>query len=430
MYRSVKQRIPTELALIEMMEATTDRLYTRQFFQVFGAVILFMTGVALQFHFGQYLEYLGHGVDTLGRILSISMIGTLVMRLRVGRWIDRFGCRPTWLVGALIAALSVGAVQFTERLWLITLLRTVSTMAMAAVMTTVAVFAAQMAPAHRRAESIGTIGLAGFMGMMVGPTLGDWIFTEPIASLLPYRVFFSASALCSLLTVGVIAFVALPNATGQARDSTTRAGERTRIEGTVPSQINILRRHWPGMILLIGVVFSMAFCLQSLYLERLAEVRGFKDIKLFFLAYTPAAMALRIVFRRMPERLGRSRTLLFGMLLLAIGQLLLRGIDTQWGLVLPGVIMGAGHSFIFPSMVDLAAERLPVENRGTGTALILGAGDVGMLIGYVGLGELAGRFGFDFALTALATTVLFTALLFAIARRDDVFRRVRRSSTI
>ncbi len=78
--------------------ALEHRLYTRQFFQVFAAVALFMTGVALLFHFGQYLEFRNFGVDTLGRMLSISTIGVLLVRLQIGRWIDRFGCRPCWLV--------------------------------------------------------------------------------------------------------------------------------------------------------------------------------------------------------------------------------------------------------------------------------------------------------------------------------------------
>ena len=64
-----------------------DRLYTARFAQVFAAVFLFMTAVALQFHFGQYVQYLGHGVGTLGRILSISMVGTLLIRLHIGRFI-------------------------------------------------------------------------------------------------------------------------------------------------------------------------------------------------------------------------------------------------------------------------------------------------------------------------------------------------------
>lgn len=403
-----------------MTPNASHRLYTRQFFQVFVAAILFMTGLALQFHFGQYIEYRGYGVNTLGRILSITMIGTLAIRLQLGRWIDRFGCRPTWLIGTLIVTVSVGAIQFTDDLRLITLLRTISAMASAAVMTTVAVFAAMIAPPHRRAESIGTIGLAGFLGMMAGPTLGDWIFATTTDSISSYRLFFSASALCSLLAGCVIYRIALPT----AADASTSTEETLIASSPGPrqrhSQLRIMVDHWPGIILLIGVVFSMSFCLQSSFLERLAEERGFKDIKLFFLTYGPVAITLRIVFRRMPERLGRSRTLVLGMILLAAGQLSLLDIQTQEQLFLPGLLMGAGHSFIFPSMVDLAAERLPFALRGTGTSLILGAGDVGMLIGYVVLGELIEAFGFDTALGVLAATVLATAMIFAFTRRDRI----------
>ncbi len=167
----------------------------------------------------------------------------------------------------------------------------------------------------------------------------------------------------------------------------------------------------------------MAFCLQSLFLERLAESRGFKDIKVFFLVYGPTAMTLRVIFRRVPERIGRSRTLLGGLLLLATGVFLLIGVQSEWQLIAPGLLMGAGHCFIVPSMVDLAAERLPAQQRGTGTALILGAGDLGMLIGFVALGELIDRSGFDVALAVLAAIVLVGAGVFAYARRAVVFSR-------
>jgi MFS family permease len=419
---------------------------------MFAAVMLFMTGVALQFHFGQYVEYVGYGTGTLGRILSISMVGTLLIRLHIGRWIDRLGCRPTWLAGTAIVAVTVGSIQFTQNVWLIIALRTLSTMATAAVMTTVAVFAAQIAPPGRRAESLGMIGLAGFTGMIVGPTLGDWIFSASTDVITPYRIFFSASAVCSLLAGGVIQFLGPPTA-GSGRDQTTAATSlsasagfksprRTSPRGTDleqchpspcqggkeggASQLRLIIEHWPGVVLLVGVVFSMVFCLQTSFLERLAEARGFKDIKVFFLVYGPTAMSLRVICRRVPERLGRSRTLFGGLVLLGTGLVFLTGVTSQWELAVPALLMGAGHCFIFPSMVDLAAERLPFEHRGTGTALILGAGDLGMLIGYGVLGELIDARGFDAGLLALAAAVLSGAGIFAFVRRRVVFSRRKR----
>ncbi len=405
------------------MQTDADRLYTGQFFQVFAATGLFMSGVALQFHFGQYIGYLGHDVETLGLLLSISTLGTLLIRLQLGRWIDRFGCKPTWLAGTLVVAVSVAAMQFAERLWLIGTLRTISQMAIASVMTTVAVFAAQIAPAGRRAESIGTMGLAGFLGMIVGSSLGDEIFSGDTDSILAYRVFFSAGAVCSLLAGLVMLFIASPADKAADDPQVTPPALPGESAGAT---LRVIRDHWPGAILVVGVVFSMVFCMQLSFLERLAEQRGFKDIKVFFLVYGPTAITLRIIFRRLPQRLGRTRTVLGGLLLLAVGILCLTGVQTQAQLVLPGLIMGAGHCFVFPSMVDLAAERLPPRHRGTGTSLIMAAGDLGLLIGFAGLGGLIDALGFDVALAALSSTVLAGATILGWCRRDAVFFRTRR----
>ncbi len=322
-----------------------DRLYTRQFAQVFSAVLLFMTAVALQFHVGQYLEYLGHGVDVLWRIMSIGMVGTLLIRLHVGRWIDRLGCKPIWLAGTVAFAIATGLMQFATQLWLITALRALAGMATAAVLTTVAVFAAQIAPPRRRAESIGSMGLAGLVGIAVGPTVGDLIFADTANSITPYRVFFSASAVCSLLSGAIVLMLTMrSNGQGAAgfslRDAahSDELGDPVHLELTRrPSQRALVFQHWPGMILLVGLVFAMVFCVQSMFLERLAEARGFREIKLFYLVYSPTAITLRIIFRRLPQQIGRSPTIVLGMLLLAIGLCSLIGIESQWRLIPPGI---------------------------------------------------------------------------------------------
>lgn len=256
--------------------------------------------------------------------------------------------------------------------------------------------------------------------MIAGPTLGDWIFSGGTESILPYRIFFSASAACTLAAGVVMALVELPTTPSPTKEPPrqTALSDEPR-----PSQIRVILAHWPGAILLIGAAFSMVFALQTCFLERLAETSGFMNVKVFFLTYGLTAIVLRIICRRVPERLGRSRTLVGGMLLLGVGILGLVGVRTEWQLVLPALLMGAGHCFIFPSMVDLAAERLPPEHRGTGTSLILGAGDLGLLTGLIVLGKVIDNLGFDAALYALATIVLATAVLFAFSRRELFFRR-------
>jgi len=277
------------------------------------------------------------------------------------------------------------------------------------------VFAAQIAPPHRRAESLGTIGLAGFLGLVLGPTLGDFIFSGQTTSILPYRVFFSASAVCSLAAGMIMLRVRLAS-DARAGASAGSAASGGTVTGPAAA-FRVILAHWPGMILLVGLCFSMAYCIQMVFLERLAEAQGFQDIKIFFLLYAPTAMTLRVLLRRMPERVGRERTVLIGLVLMAGGILCLTGIQSQYELILPGLLMGAGHSLIFPSMVDLAAGSLPASHRGTGTALILGSGDLGFLIGFATLGEVIDRFGFDVALSGLAGALLLSGILFGITCR-------------
>lgn len=392
----------------------SDRLYTRQFFHVGAAILLFMTGVALRFHLGQFVAWLGYGVDALGLILSIGMIGTLLVRLQIGRWIDRFGGRPTWIAGSIGVAVAVGLMQFVRTAWLIVPLQAVAAMAQAAAMTTSAVFAAQLAPPHRRAEALGTLGLAGFLGMMFGPALGDWIFQGPSESPWSYHIFFTASA--GLSALAGLTIHRLRTGPGSPDFEATYAPRAVGPAVTARAQWRVVLQHWPGTILLVGLVFHMAFTIQMSFLERVADERGFHDIKLFFLAYCPSAIVLRIVFRRVPEMLGRTRTVVGGLTLFGIGICTLIGLRTQAGLILPGLLMGAGHCFVFPSMVDLSAESLPPQYRGTGTSLILAAGDLGMLIGFGVLGELIDWLGFDRAVAVQAAVVFLGAGVFAAAR--------------
>lgn len=412
--------------------AAPPRLYTPRFFQVFVGVVFVMTGTAMQFHFGQYVGFLGHDEAVLGVLLSVSTIGTLLLRLHMGRWIDGLGCKPVWIAGTVVVAVAIVSMQAVQALWLLTVLRGVVNLALACVMTTVAVFAAQLAPAQRRAESLGTIGLGGFVGMVIGPLLGDLVFQRDPNDPATYQLFFTLSA--AMYVVGCAIMIPMKDVgsspgrgligeantgePGAEPDVMAAPGQATP---TRPSQVRLLREHWPGMILVVGVMFGLAFSFQSSFLERLAEARGFYKIQGFFLVYAPSAIVLRLVFRRLPHQIGRTRTLVLGLALMAIGQWVLSGAESPWDLALPGFLMGAGHCFIFPSMVDLAAECFPVTNRGTGTAVILGCGDVGMLIGFAALGTSIEMFEYQTTLRMLAGTMVLSALLMMWSRRSVVF---------
>ena len=75
----VPERSAIRIPQSEIRNPKQSALYTARFAQVFCAVLLFMTGVASQFHLGQYVAYLGHGVGVLGRVMSIIMLTFSIM---------------------------------------------------------------------------------------------------------------------------------------------------------------------------------------------------------------------------------------------------------------------------------------------------------------------------------------------------------------
>ena len=50
-----------------------------------------------------------------------------------------------------------------------------------------------------------------------------------------------------------------------------------------------------------------------------------------------------------------------------------------WHFVPPAVLVGFGHALLFPAVVSLGTETFPLKYRGTGSTLILGFFDLGML---------------------------------------------------
>ncbi len=392
-----------------------QRLYTPQFFQVLTGAMLTMTGVAMQFHFGEYIAHIGYQVDVLGWITGIGVVGSLLLRPYAGTWIDRLGCRPCFIASALGAATANFLFQFVDTLWLVCLLRILMAASNATFLATVATYAAQVAPAHRRAESLGTVGVGGFLGMMTGPAIGDVIFANPHHGARTFAIFFTTVAALSLASGVVLANVRLPAPVRHVHH---------------PPLSMLLRRHWPGRVLLICITFAVCINIHMVFLERFAEHRGFGDIGWFFLVYAPTAIVLRIVGRRIPQKFGRRRVCATGVCCLGAGLLLLLPVQAAWHLIFAAFVMGMGHALAFPSMVDLVAQALPIEHRGVGTSLALGAMDVGFLLASIVWGQLIEWKGFSLTFTVGALMAVGVALWYwhgAGALRKD---RISRPQTL
>jgi len=388
-----------------------EQLYARPFYSLFVALLCFMGGVSLLVHLRKYIALgtddvgAASSVFDVGLVGSIGMIGSLATRPFVGTSIDRVGCRRIlWLASVLGAITLLGFLISTE-LWLISALRVVLQLSQATFLAAIAVAAARIAPPNRSAESLAMIGMGGLLGLMLGPMLGDLIFAVFAQNQTGFSVFFVTAASLMLASLVFIRWAEIPL--------------HTQLRADHESFFVLVARHKPGAVVIVALCLAMVQTVPIMFIEAFVEARQLAGVTLFFLAYSPTAIILRIVLRRLPERLGRRRTLIMGMIAYPIGLVLLTRVHTTAGLILPAIVMGTGHCFTYPFLVDLAADSMPPQHRGAATAMILGVLDLGFLAGFLIVGTLIHCYGFDISLYALATITALGVVAYSWSQRGS-----------
>ena len=392
------------------------RLYDTRFALAFFAMVSFVVANTLLAHFARWVTFLGGDVEDVGWIIGVGSVVSLFFRPWLGHWINRFGACVTWGLGlALFAIGAMGNLALDGLGPAIYILRSATFLGAAFVFASSMTFVTQLAPLARRTEAIGVLGAAGFVGMLTGPLTGDLILSEATRSRGEFTFVFllagGTTALAGIL-LAIIGWMARPS---RAAKPPSRAD---RGSGLL-SFVRDCRAHWPGTVLFVNFVFgacmTVPFGFLADYIDTVPRtVDGPSAVGVFFLGYGGWALPLRILTRRIPDRLGRRRFLILGLVFEGAGMLAFLFTDpaSPWSLLLPGVICGTGHTFIFPTMTSLALDRFPHEVRGSGTALTLMAMDAGTIGLAPVLGMVAAQRGYEDVFVWVGTLCFLAAVIY------------------
>ena len=373
-----------------------------------------MVAVSLLFRYADFVKLLGGTELNLGVIVGVGMVGSLFMRIFQGLGIDAFGPRRVWLVSA-----AGFVVTCLAHLWVkdvhgpaIFILQVLMKTSIAGFFGASITYVSGRSPIARIAEVVGNLGTSGFVGMVLGTTLGDLLLGSGPVDRDGIDRLFIASTLLGCISVA-FAWIATR---GQIRPATRRAR---------PPILWILRRYHPGVVLLVGVAMGFGLGLPPVFLRPYLAELGMPGLSLFFSLYTATAFVTRLSIRRMPEQHGIRPMILLGMGSLVLSMLLFLPVDREWLLVAPALALGVAHASLFPSVVAGGSGVFPVRYRGLGTTLVLAMFDLGNLIGSPTVGGLLAaasyydlpRFPTMFiVVAALLTTV---GAIYAIASRHD-----------
>ncbi|MFV0444549.1 MAG: MFS transporter, partial [Planctomycetaceae bacterium] len=372
-------------------------LYNRTFWLAYAANLMLVAANAITFRFAEFVNFLGGAESDTGSIVRAGVVGSLFIRLTLARDLDRLGVRRMWLGSSILFILGCGLLLTADSIgWQVYLARAAFMSGLASMFTCSNVHIQNQAPIHRRTELIGSLGSSGFVGMMLGAQLGDLIFASVPRGEFLFQLLFG---LAGLLALGYLLIVSV----------ITRKDVHIHQPDTPPPW-SLLRKYWPGPVVIVAFVMGLSFVVTTVFLTRHATSLGLVGVRTYFSGYSLAAFVFRIATRTWSRTLGRHRMILLGLLGHTIGFLLLWRVHVEWDYVLPSLCGGFAHALLFPCVVSLGAERYPERYRGSGTTLILGFIDVGGALGAQPLGWVIDHYGFG-PMYLGAASVCFSALL-------------------
>jgi MFS family permease len=387
--------------------------YGRAFWLSYLSLTSLMIAVSMMYRYADFVTFLGGSEPDLGAIVGVGMVGSLVMRLAQGVGIDRYGPRHIWLgsialfVASMLGHLVVSRADGPGVYLLQVLFRT----SVAGVFGAAFTFAIQQVPISRMTEAVGTIGTASFVGIVIGPRIGDWISAangRVIERGELDRMFLFAAAF------GCLSFVAAWFATSRDIRLRRRLG--------MPI-VPLLRRYHPGVLLGIGVVTGIALGMPATFLRTFAAELQIDRIAPFFTVYALTAIGTRLATRRIADELGVRWGVLIGMALVTAGIVSYLIVGVEWQLLIPAVLTGAGQAVLYPAVVAGGSAFFPSRCRGVGTTLMLATIDLGTLVGapliggIVYFGKQLGLAGYPVMFATIASIVVASSGYYAFTTR-------------
>jgi len=336
-----------------------------------------------------YARHLGARPAAVGALLAVFSAAQLLGAPLLGRLSDRVGRRPVLVVSLVGTAAGSLLTGLAGSLWLLFAGRVVDGLSGGSVAVAQAAVADVAAPGQR-ARAFGLLGAGYGVGFVVGPAVGG------LAALggarLPFLVAAGIATVNAAVAVRRLPETRRPAAPGGHLGATADGGE---------SGAGAWRGRWRRLmgpavltVVLVGSFSAFEATFPLLGHQRLALGLAGTGV-VFALVGVVAAAVQAVAVGPLSARLGAMGTVRAGLVLEAVGLVLVAGVHSRPGLVVPLVLVTVGQGLCTPSLAALVAGRVAGAERGAalGTqqglsalARVLGPAAGGVAYGAAGVG--------------------------------------------
>ena len=339
---------------------------------------------------------LGAGDVAVGLVVAAFSLSAFFLRPWAGRVADRWGRRPLMLAGAGLFAASTLAYGLASSPAALAGLRLLTGAGEALFWVGALTAVADLAPAERRGEAMSLASLSLYLGIGVGPLLGELAIDR-----LGFAAAWALAAGCGLVAVALA--LRVPDT---RPDDPEAGGPPPRHRLVHPAGL------LPGLLLLAGITGMAGFLtFVPLYALDLG-LDGSRGVLLLFAAIV---VGIRSLGARLPDRLGAARATRAAMALTAAGLAVAGAWRTPAGLGVGTAVFAVGIALLTPAVLTLAVEAVGPRERGAVLGTTSSFLDLALGLGPASLGLVAASTGRPGAFLAGAA-VAAAGLLLAWAR--------------
>lgn len=344
---------------------------------------------------------LHHGDIAVGIVMGAFAFTSVFLRPVGGRLSDRVGRQPIFAAGGALMALAGLLYLLPLQLPGLVFARLVLGIGEGWLYTAAAVWVVDVTPAARRGGVLGWYGMSIWLGLSIGPALG-----EALHSIGGYDAVWTFAAVAP--AIGALVSFAIPC-----------PPPVTSIE--TPARFWQPEAVMPGIALWCSVIGFAA--MQSFVILMLAE-RGIGSGATVFTVFAAAVTLARLTVSGLPDRIGAGRAATIAGLVHACGLVMLALAQTLPLILVGVVVMGTGYSVLFPSLAVIAVERTDEERRGAALGLFTAFFDAGMGVGAPLAGVMAAVTGYTGMFLAAGALAAAGALVVTFGVRAPGRRRM------
>jgi MFS family permease len=331
---------------------------------------------------------IGAGDVAVGVTIGALSITAIVCRPWSGRLADERGRRLVVVAGALLMAAGNALLFVRAGVPGLVFSRLVIGAGEALVFTGGSAWVVDLAPAGRRAQSIGLFGLSVWGGLAAGPALGEAL--DDLGSYEAVWAFATVAPLIGALIAWRAPAGAPPSSDGRRRPMIVREAIGPGIPLALANA---------GYAVMAGFVV--------LHLDDLGTGHG----AAVFAAFAVAMVATRLLLGGRPDRWGPRRSATWAGAAEALG-LTLIAVAGGWPVALAGgVVMGAGFALLYPALAVVVVDRVGEERRGAALGSLTAFFDAGFGIGGPLAGAVAALAGYRAAFAMAAVFALGAAAM-------------------